>query len=115
VIQDLDDPPRALSVGKSWLEFAKHSAAQGLVTNGSVRDIHQIQSMVFHALRPAFSPSHANWPITARGDSVTVDAMTIQMGDLLHGDANGVTPFRQRCRPGSQELRVLRRGGADSD
>jgi 4-hydroxy-4-methyl-2-oxoglutarate aldolase len=91
VIQDLDEPPAGAVCGEIMVTLCKAFGCVGLVTNGSVRDIHQIKALQFPCFSSGISPSHANCRLLLAGSPVTLDGMTIKMGDLLHGDANGVT------------------------
>jgi 4-hydroxy-4-methyl-2-oxoglutarate aldolase len=91
VIQDLDEAPAGAVCGEIMVTYCKALGCVGLVTNGSVRDIHQIKALQFPCFASGISPSHANCRLLLAGSPVTVDGMIIKMGDLLHGDANGIT------------------------
>jgi regulator of RNase E activity RraA len=91
VYQDLDDPCVAATFGEIMCSTYRAFGAAGLITSGAARDLDQVRRIGF----PAFS----NGAICSHGYSHTVDVhravrvggITIQAGDLLHGDANGVT------------------------
>ena len=91
VIQDLDNPTAGAVCGEIMVTLCKAFGCVGLVTNGSVRDVHQIRSLQFPCFASGISPSHANCRLLDAGSPVAVDNMIIKMGDLLHADANGVT------------------------
>jgi regulator of RNase E activity RraA len=91
VYQDLDDPAVAATFGEIMCTTYQAFGAVGLVTSGAARDLDQVRRLGF----PAFS----NGAICSHGYSHTVDlhravrvgGVTVQPGDLLHADANGVT------------------------
>ena len=91
VYQDLDDPAVAATFGEIMCTTYKSFGAVGLVTSGAARDLDQVRRIGF--------PTFSNGAICSHGYSHTVDlhrpvrvgGVTIYPGDLLHGDANGVT------------------------
>jgi len=91
VYQDLDDPAVAATFGEIMCTTYKSFGAAGLITSGAARDLDQVRRLGF----PAFS----NGAICSHGWSHTVDlhravrvgGLTVQPGDLLHADCNGVT------------------------
>lgn len=91
VIQDLDDDSDGAVCGEIMVTVFKGFGCVGLVTNGCVRDIHQIKSLHFPCFGSGISPSHAYCRLLRAGQPVIVDGTVIRSGDLLHGDVNGVT------------------------
>jgi regulator of RNase E activity RraA len=89
VIQDLDDPA---GYGAFWGEVQSnvHKAlgCQGVVTNGSVRDIPMIATG-FQMLAGSIAPSHAFVHVVDFGGEVTVHGMAVKSGDLIHADRHG--------------------------
>ncbi len=91
VYQDLGEPAESASFGDVMCTTYQRFGAVGLVTNGAGRDLEQIRAMEF----PVFS----NGAICSHGYNHTLDihvpvsvgGITIFPGDLLHGDANGIT------------------------
>ncbi len=91
VYQDLDDPTAAATFGEVMCTAYKTFGAAGLVTSGAARDLDQVRAIGF----PAFS----NGAICAHGFCHTISihvpvhvgGIAVFPGDLLHGDANGVT------------------------
>ena len=63
----------------------------GLVTDGGVRDILEVQRLGFHYFAAGVVPSHGNPRLLEVNVPVTLDGVRIEPGDLLHGDINGVT------------------------
>ncbi len=91
VVQDI-----ATKVGLGSLLGAVHVnilnalACVGAVTNGSVRDIPMIEKLGFQIFAGGLSLSHAYVHIVDFGTPVEIGGLSIQSGDLLHGDLHGV-------------------------
>jgi 4-hydroxy-4-methyl-2-oxoglutarate aldolase len=62
----------------------------GAVTNGTVRDIPDIEQLAFQVFAGGVAVSHAYVHIIDFGNPVHVGGLKIQSGDLLHGDIHGV-------------------------
>jgi regulator of RNase E activity RraA len=75
VFQDLDDPPAAAVFGDVMCSTYQAYGSAGLVTNGTGGTI----------------CSHGYCHILHLGLPVRVGRLMVNQGDLLHGDANGVT------------------------
>jgi regulator of RNase E activity RraA len=91
VIQDLDSPP---AIGSFWGEvngntFKAHGAI-GVVTDGGVRDVDEVEEIGFHYFARSVIVSHAYVHVVEVGIPVEVGGLTIRPGDLLHGDKHGV-------------------------
>jgi regulator of RNase E activity RraA len=90
VIQDLDGA-RA-GYGAFWGEVNStiHRAlgCLGVVTNGSVRDLHLI-APGFQLLSGSVSPSHAFAHLLDFDGEVVVAGMVVRPGDLIHADRHG--------------------------
>lgn len=91
VIQDIDEPTAAASFGEVMCTTYKTFGAVGLVTSGAARDLDQVREIGFPAFSSGVNPSHGYGHIVDVGIPVHVGGVTIQPGDLLHGDCNGVT------------------------
>jgi 4-hydroxy-4-methyl-2-oxoglutarate aldolase len=91
VIEDLDDPP---GVGSFWGEVNSniHHAlgCRGVITNGGVRDLPEMEALGFHAFSSVISVSHAYVRIVEVGMPVEVGGLRVSPGDLLHADRHGV-------------------------
>ena len=89
IVQDLDERP---GYGAFWGEVftALHKAlgCQGVVTNGSVRDLDMI-APDFQLLAGVIAPSHAFVHAVDWGCEVNVHGMVVQGGDLIHADRHG--------------------------
>lgn len=91
VIEDLDHPN---PIGSYWGEV-NGSIYQGLgcvgtVTNGGVRDLDEVRATGFHFFASCVLVSHAYVHLVEIGTPVSVGGLTVQPGDLLHGDQHGV-------------------------
>jgi regulator of RNase E activity RraA len=62
----------------------------GAVTNGAVRDLPAVEELGFHLFSCNLSVSHSYVHIVETGTPVQIDGLTIQSGDLLHGDLHGI-------------------------
>ena len=62
----------------------------GAVTNGSVRDIPDIENAGFQVFAGGICVSHAYVHITKFGEPAQVGGLKIKSGDLVHGDLHGV-------------------------
>jgi regulator of RNase E activity RraA len=92
VIEDLDYPH---PVGSYWGEVNASTyaalGAVGVVTNGGVRDLAEVRPIGFHFFSSCVLVSHAYVHLVEAGGPVNVGGLTVQPGDLLHGDEHGVT------------------------
>lgn len=91
VVQDEDEPP---AVGSLWGEVngSVHKAlgAVAVVTDGGIRDIDELEAMGMQMFAREVIVSHANVHLTSVGKPVTIGGLTVNPGDLLHGDKHGV-------------------------
>ena len=91
VYQDLDDPPVAATFGEIMCTVYQAFGAAGLITSGAARDLDQVRRLRFPAFSNGAICSHGYSHIVDLHRPVRVGGITIYPGDLLHGDANGVT------------------------
>lgn len=91
VFQDLDDPPAAAVFGEVMCSTYKAFGAAGLVTSGAGRDLEQVRALQFPVFTGSTICSHGYCHLLHIGLPVRVGGLVVQPGDLLHGDANGVT------------------------
>ncbi|MGO9242056.1 MAG: RraA family protein [Bryobacteraceae bacterium] len=91
VIQDLDPIPGiGAFVGEIHASIALALHCVGCVTNGSVRDLEQVEKLGFHLFAGGAAISHAYAHIVEFGEPVEIGGLRIRPGDLLHGDRHGV-------------------------
>ena len=89
VLQDLDDTP---GTGAFWGEVHSnvHKAlgSQGVVTNGSIRDLDMLASD-FQLIAGVVNPSHAYVHMVQYGQEVTVHGMACHHDAVVHADRHG--------------------------
>jgi regulator of RNase E activity RraA len=91
VFQDLDDPPAAAVFGEVMCSTYQGFGSAGLVTNGAGRDLEQVRALKYPVFTGSTICSHAYCHMLHLGLPVRVGGLMVNQGDLLHGDANGVT------------------------
>ena len=91
VFQDHDDPPVGATFGEVMCSTYQAFGAVGLITSGGGRDLLQVKALGFPVFTGSTICSHAYCQIFDVGAPVEVGGLTVHNGDLLHGDANGVT------------------------
>jgi len=91
VFQDLDDPPVGATFGEVMCSTYKAFGSVGLVTSGGGRDLLQVKALGYPVFSGSTICSHAYCQTLEVGAPVRVGGLAVQTGDLLHGDANGVT------------------------
>lgn len=91
VIQDVDaHAGRGAFVGEVHAAILKAFGCTGVVTNGAVRDLPDIEKMGLHLFSNSIAASHAYAHVVEFGGPVVVAGLKINPGDLLHGDRHGV-------------------------
>src|SRR4051812_14532921 len=91
VFQDLDDPPVGATFGEVMCSTYMAFGSAGLITSGGGRDLLQVRALGFPVCSGSTICSHANCQTLDVGQPVRVGGLVVHTGDLLHGDANGVT------------------------
>lgn len=84
-------PTHSCFCGDVMANTARRVGAVGLVTDAGVRDVNEVRALGFHYFSPGLVPAHGTWGVLEVGVPVVIDGVLIRPGDLLHGDANGVT------------------------
>jgi regulator of RNase E activity RraA len=91
VIKDFsDDPTHSVQAGDGMATLAKVLGADGMVTDGALRDPIGIKEVGVKMFARGLAPSHANNRIVGAQIPVTIDGMDVNPGDLIHGDENGL-------------------------
>jgi 4-hydroxy-4-methyl-2-oxoglutarate aldolase len=91
IVEDLDDPPGlGAFVGEVHASILQALGSVALVTNGSVRDIPGIKASGFQLFAGNVAVSHAYAHVFDFGGPVKVGSLTVNPGDLVHGDLHGV-------------------------
>ncbi|HTR38734.1 MAG TPA: RraA family protein [Bryobacteraceae bacterium] len=91
VLQDVDhNLGLGAFVGEIHAVIGQVLRCVGCVTNGSVRDLPEVEAIGFHLFAGSVSVSHAYAHIIEFGEPVEIGGLKIESGDLLHGDRHGV-------------------------
>jgi regulator of RNase E activity RraA len=95
VLHDIDNPPIGAYWGEVQANIHKALGAVAVATDGTVRDLDEVHALGFGFFAKIVSVSHAYTHLVEIGIPVTVGGLTVNTGDLLHGDKHGVTsiPF----------------------
>lgn len=91
VFQDVDDPPAAAVFGEVMCSSYQAFGSVGLVTNGAGRDLEQVRAIGYPVFTGSTICSHGYCHMLHIGLPVRIGGLMVAQGDLLHGDANGVT------------------------
>jgi regulator of RNase E activity RraA len=91
VFQDLDDPPVAATFGEVMCSTYQAFGSPGLITSGAGRDLEQVRALKYPVFTGSTICSHGYCHMLHLGLPVRAGGITVRNGDLLHGDANGVT------------------------
>ncbi|MEZ6070242.1 MAG: RraA family protein [Pirellulales bacterium] len=91
VFQDLDDPAVAATFGEVMCSTYQAFGSAGLITSGGGRDLDQVRALGYPVFTGGTICAHAYCHILHVGVPVRVGGLVVYPGDLLHGDANGVT------------------------
>ena len=91
-------PAPAWADGSLWYKDAviyevhvRAFGAVGLITSGAARDLDQVRRLAFSVFSNGAICSHGYSHIVSIQTPVRVGGLAVNPGDLLHGDANGVT------------------------
>ena len=90
-VQDISGAPsRCALAGEVMATMAKRLGAVGMVTDGGLRDVHEVRALGFAYFARYVVVSHGNFDIVDIGKPITLDGQVVRTGDILHGDANGI-------------------------
>ncbi len=84
------DANRGCHFGEVMATTALRMGAVGLVTDGGVRDLREAEALGFHYFARGAVCSHGNATFRRIGVPVQISGQTINPGDLIHADLNGV-------------------------
>jgi 4-hydroxy-4-methyl-2-oxoglutarate aldolase len=118
VVQDISGAPsRCALAGEVMMTMAMRVGAVGMVTDGGLRDVHEVRRLGFGYFARYVVVSHANYGIVDIGEPVALDGQEVKTGDILHGDANGVVIVPREVLGGLpdavQEVRTRERATMD--
>ena len=99
VMQDVGpDRLHSCHAGEIMSTTMKRLGAVGILTDGGLRDVREVRVLGgFQYFCAGLVVSHGNPICVSVGDDVTISGMRISMGDLLHGDVNGVVHIPDEC------------------
>lgn len=104
VMQDISgEPNRCAYAGEVMATMAQRLGAVGMVTDGGYRDINEVHALGLHYFAAYHVVSHGNFEIVDVGVPVTLDGETINTGDILHGDVNGIVVIPAEVLGGLRE------------
>jgi 4-hydroxy-4-methyl-2-oxoglutarate aldolase len=91
VLEDIDSPPgRGAFLGDMHAAILRALGCVGYVTNGAVRELQRVRGLGLHVFAGNLAVSHAYAHIFDFENAVQIGGLTINPGDLLHGDENGL-------------------------
>ena len=91
VVQDLDDDPgTGALIGEVMGNIFKRLGCEGIVTDGGVRDLTEVEAIGFQYFAPGPVVSHAYIRVEQAAVTVTVGGLRVEPGDLIFGDRHGV-------------------------
>ena len=92
VMQDVSGAPeRYACAGEVMATMAKRLGAVGMVIDGGLRDLHEVQALGLHYFGSFPVVSHGNFEILDVGESrFRSTVRTSGPDDILHGDVNGI-------------------------
>lgn len=92
IFKDVGPAPRkSAHAGEVMATLAQRLGVVGFVTDGGLRDVNEVRAMGIHYFAAGVVPSHGIPRLLEVNVPVTLDGVNIKPGDLIHGDANGVT------------------------
>lgn len=99
VMEDVGPHPhRSCHAGEIMATVMKRLGAVGILTNGGLRDVHQVRALQeFQLFCSGLVVSHGNPVCVGVGEPVTISGLRIESGELLHGDVNGVVHIPAAC------------------
>jgi 4-hydroxy-4-methyl-2-oxoglutarate aldolase len=91
IVEDMDPHPGLGSfIGDVHANVLRAMGFVGAVTNGAVRNVHEVHALNFQLFARNLSVSHAFAHVLNFGGPVVVGHMEVRPGDLMHGDLHGV-------------------------
>ncbi len=113
VIQDMDDDPIGASFGELVAATYMAFGCVGIITSGGARDTAAIHKRKLPLFARSQNVSHGYPQYLDMNIPIKVGGVTIKPGDLLHGDADGVTTVPVDLAPrialmGEQFIRMER-------
>jgi len=111
VIEDIEEyKGKGALAGATHASIFKALGCVGIVTDGALRDLKEMEEMGLHIFSGSVSPSHAYAHLVDVDVPVTVGGLTIRSGDLLHGDQYGIVsiPTKISHKVSARALNILK-------
>ena len=117
-VQDASGAPsRCALAGEVMATLAMRLGAVGMVTDGGLRDVHEVRALGFAYFARYVVVSHGNFDIVDIGTPIVLDGQEVKTGDILHGDANGIVIVPREVLDGLpdavEEVRMRERATMD--
>lgn len=81
---------RGAAFGEYIATLSQRLGVVALVTDGSVRDVAEVEALGFHYFAAGSTVSHGNPRLVRIGVPVVIDGLYVETGDIIHGDVNGI-------------------------
>lgn len=89
VVQDLSPTPGGAYWGEVNSSLHKALGSQGVITDGTVRDLDEVERLGFHLFASGVQVSHGHAHLEDFNQPVKVFGMDVLSGDLVHADQHG--------------------------
>lgn len=100
VMEDVDKPPgTGAFIGKVHANILLALGCVGAITNGAARELPGIEAIGFQVFAGRIAISRAYIHVIEFGGPVEVGGLTIQPGDLIHGDRHGILTVPHQLVP----------------
>jgi 4-hydroxy-4-methyl-2-oxoglutarate aldolase len=100
VLQDCDDPAGAGAfLGEVNGNLLAALNIQGVITNGRVRDVNELRQLPYAVYASGLCVARSYMRLIEVGTEVSVAGLTVQPGDILHGDEHGVLQVPSEALP----------------
>jgi regulator of RNase E activity RraA len=90
VVQDLSETPGGAYWGEVNANIHLALGSVGVITNGSVRDLDEVQRLGFHFFASGVQVSHGHAHLEEFNRPVKVFGTLVHPGDLIHADKHGM-------------------------
>jgi regulator of RNase E activity RraA len=90
VVQDMSERPGGAYWGEVNSSIHKALGSQGVITNGTVRDLSEVRQIGFHFFASGVQVSHGFAHLEDFNRPVKVFGVTVEPGDLIHADQHGI-------------------------
>ena len=98
VIEDMDNHRSRRFIEEVHANILRAFDCVGLVTNGAVRDLPEVNRTGFQMFAGNVSLSHAYSHVFDFGGTVEIAGLTVRPGDLIHGIFTGANRSRSKSR-----------------